>query len=414
MKREGWSNIQPFLNWSFLTMTQEFDPNKLVIPPDFVVDKEAVALMKRSIQQRTLMHPPCVKDNGEVFAGEVHVLACRELDVKIDCRVFPSNLTSEEYHEISIHKRLQSPTTPWDVQVTLEKQLHDIRVAQKGAGKQGKKVGWSLRDTAEELNMSFGILSEDIRMADAISADPSLRRIKDKTTARRVILGNIKRENQQVQASAPVQVDTNVIIHGGSEAVLRVYPDNTFDACITDPPWLEFKDPSLERDKYTLPVFQELYKVLKPNSFLYAFVSTQDWYYYFEKLTVIGFNVQKYPLMWVKEGVLTQGTLSWQHQRDYEPIILAVKGSPALTSNMLSAVFTTKVVHSSRLIHPNEKPTEVIEKILNCCTYEGSLVVDPFAGSGVVLETCERLRRRWVGVENNLDYFNKIKTRMKK
>jgi len=283
-----------------------------------------------------------------------------------------------------------------------------------GKGKQGKKKGWSLRDTAAELDMALGTLSEDLRMADAIMADPSLRRIEDKTTAKKVIFELLKRSGQELGAVAPVDFETNVCHLGGSESILQGYKDDTFDACITDPPWLEFKDSSLTRDAFTLPVFAEVYRVLKQNAFLYAFVSTQDWIFYQDELVKIGFSVQKWPLIWVKEGVLTHGRKTWEYQRDYEPIILAVKGSPAVTASMLSSVMSCKVVPSVKLIHPNEKPPEVIKRLMDHCSYEGSLILDPFAGSFVVADVAKQMGRRYVAIEKDKTFYAQGLERLKK
>lgn len=46
--------------------------------------------------------------------------------------------------------------------------------------------------------------------------------------------------------------------------------------------------------------------------------------------------------------------------------------------------------------HPARFPAEVPEFFIRMLTDEGDLVLDPFAGSCVTGEVCERLRRRWV------------------
>jgi DNA modification methylase len=295
----------------------------------------------------------------------------------------------------------------------MEKRLHDLRQEEHGVGKRGKKVGWSLRDTAEELEMSFGVLSEDIRLAEAILADPNLKKVGDKTTARRVILRSLKRVEQEVSAGTTVNFECNVVHLGSSEIVLQAYPDNTFDACITDPPWTEFKDKTLTRDESTLLVFEQVFRVLKRNAFLYAFVGLDDFMMYREELSKFGFNVQKYPNIWVKTGTLSRGCRAWEYQRDYEFIVVAVKGSPALSGSILSAVITCAAVPASKLIHPNEKPETVISTLMEHCTYEGSMVLDPFAGSGVVPFVAKRMGRRYIAVERNPEFYTKIAERLR-
>lgn len=393
--------------------TETIDPSKIKLISTFTPDAERLVGLRNSIKENGLLHPPAVKDNREIITGRLRILACVGILDEIEVKVYPSDLDDTEYRAIALHENLKRYNLPWYEEVTQEAELHELRQAEHGPGKQGKKVGWSLRDTAEELNMAVGYLSEDLRMAQAVMADPNLKKIQDKTTARRVILNSIKRITQEQGANAPVNIETDKLHLGSSEEILKLYNEYTFDACITDPPWLEFRDFSLTRDQFTLPVFKEVYRVLKANSFLFAFVSTQDWIYYQEKLKEIGFQVQKYPMVWIKEGVLTHGNRSWETQRDYEPIIVAVKGSPILTSNMISSIISCKVVPSASMIHPNEKPDIVIKRLLDYCSYEGSIVLDPFMGSGVVPFACRQLRRRYIGIEKNKTHFSNIERRMK-
>ncbi len=382
--------------------------------------QESINRLKDSIQQQGLFHPITVRplqDGTHLLAsGEKRLLALKALGVvEIPCviRAVESGEPEELTH---IHENLMRFNLPWFEQVELERRLHTLRINQHGQGKPGKKSGWSLRDTAAELDMSFGVLSEDIRIAEVIEQNPQLRKIGDKKTARSVILKTLKQMSQEVEAGqdAPVDVDINIVHCGSSEEVLKAYPHNFFHACITDPPWLKFKDPAYMKDEFTLKVFEEIYRVLSVDSFLYAFLSLDDFIAYREELPKIGFHVQRLPNIWVKECVLTRGKRSWEYERDYEFILLAVKGSPALTSSMLSAISSCKVVPPSKLIHPNEKPREVITKIMKECTYDNALVLDPFAGSGVVCEVARDLGRRYVGIERSKEHYTKIQRRLKK
>lgn len=47
----------------------------------------------------------------------------------------------------------------------------------------------------------------------------------------------------------------------------------------------------------------------------------------------------------------------------------------------------------------NKKPERLMERILEMCTDEGDLVLDPYAGSGTTLAVAERMNRRWFGIE---------------
>ena len=55
--------------------------------------------------------------------------------------------------------------------------------------------------------------------------------------------------------------------------------------------------------------------------------------------------------------------------------------------------------------HPARFPATLPEFFVRLCTDEGDTVLDPFAGSCVTGEVCERLRRRWICVETDEDYL---------
>ena len=54
--------------------------------------------------------------------------------------------------------------------------------------------------------------------------------------------------------------------------------------------------------------------------------------------------------------------------------------------------------------HPARFPAELPEYFIRMLTDAGDLVVDPFAGSCVTGEVCERLNRRWACIENVEEY----------
>ena len=50
--------------------------------------------------------------------------------------------------------------------------------------------------------------------------------------------------------------------------------------------------------------------------------------------------------------------------------------------------------------HPCPKPTGFIMQLMQRASlYEGETVLDPFIGSGTTAIACERLNRRWIGIE---------------
>lgn len=51
--------------------------------------------------------------------------------------------------------------------------------------------------------------------------------------------------------------------------------------------------------------------------------------------------------------------------------------------------------------HPNEKPLELMERLVLLCSDPGDTILDPFMGSGTTLEAAKKLGRKFIGVELN-------------
>ena len=65
---------------------------------------------------------------------------------------------------------------------------------------------------------------------------------------------------------------------------------------------------------------------------------------------------------------------------------------------------------SERVGHPTQKPAEIIRRFVRALSYEGSLVLDFFAGSGTTGRVCVEENRHSIMVDADkslLDYFNK-------
>jgi len=49
--------------------------------------------------------------------------------------------------------------------------------------------------------------------------------------------------------------------------------------------------------------------------------------------------------------------------------------------------------------HPHQKPRKLIRALIEATTKEGDLVVDPCAGSFIVLEVCQATKREFLGCD---------------
>ncbi|MBB1075101.1 site-specific DNA-methyltransferase [Rhodoferax sp. 4810] len=59
--------------------------------------------------------------------------------------------------------------------------------------------------------------------------------------------------------------------------------------------------------------------------------------------------------------------------------------------------------HSKEKIgYPTQKPEALLERIIQCASNEGDLVLDPFVGGGTTVVVAERLKRQWIGIDQSV------------
>jgi site-specific DNA-methyltransferase (adenine-specific) len=63
--------------------------------------------------------------------------------------------------------------------------------------------------------------------------------------------------------------------------------------------------------------------------------------------------------------------------------------------------------------HPTQKPVSLLEHLLKIHSNEGDILLDLFIGSGTTAIACEKLNRRWIGIELQKEYCDIIVERLK-
>ena len=68
----------------------------------------------------------------------------------------------------------------------------------------------------------------------------------------------------------------------------------------------------------------------------------------------------------------------------------------------------------SNRFHPTQKPVMLIEKQLLEYSKEGDLILDPFSGSGTTAIACHNLKRRFICIEKDKEYWQKSCERLER
>ena len=71
--------------------------------------------------------------------------------------------------------------------------------------------------------------------------------------------------------------------------------------------------------------------------------------------------------------------------------------------------------HTEKLFgkHPTQKPVYLLERILLASTHEHDIVLDPFCGSSTTGVACKRLKRNYIGIDNNPEFIKLSIERLK-
>lgn len=64
-------------------------------------------------------------------------------------------------------------------------------------------------------------------------------------------------------------------------------------------------------------------------------------------------------------------------------------------------------LNNAKRIHPCQKPREIIDRLIRISSNKNGLVLDPFAGSGMICKTAKELGRNFLGFELNKEYYKK-------
>jgi DNA modification methylase len=98
--------------------------------------------------------------------------------------------------------------------------------------------------------------------------------------------------------------------------------------------------------------------------------------------------------------------------------IPSVKRYEFMSKGKLSGNLWTDVKNVSgsreRIGYPTQKPEALLERLINMAGNEGDLVLDPFAGGGTTVAVADRLKRRWIGIDQSVAAVKVTDLRLRK
>lgn len=240
----------------------------------------------------------------------------------------------------------------------------------------------------------------------------------------------------------------NCIYNGECVAVMQKYVKNhSVDLIVTDPPYgVGFKtdlyDDSLESVVAQMPTwYNEWYRVLKKNGYLYLFVGVKTIHIWIQKGIEAGFTFKNIlaTRCFNNNSVTPKNNFGFQ----FQPILVFSKGK-GRNFNNVDFVPTSEdwfndkrntnpkpfvydypnwiktewcfanSKRSSDNLHPNEKNVDLIKFLIEISSNENDVVMDTFMGCGSTGVASMKANRYFIGIEIDKDYCEFSKKRLNK
>ncbi|MHC5609651.1 MAG: adenine-specific DNA-methyltransferase [Nostoc sp.] len=239
--------------------------------------------------------------------------------------------------------------------------------------------------------------------------------------------------------------EEHTIFHGDALHILSSeIPSESVDIVFIDPPYNIGKrfsnfydkwESEEEYAKWAYKLLDECLRILKPNGTLYVMTSTQAMPYFDlylrQKIVILS------RIVWHYDSSGVQATKYFGSM--YEPILHCVKNKSNYIFNSDDIKIEAKTGAQRKLIdyrksvpslyntqkvpgnvwyfprvryqmeeyenHPSQKPESLLERIILASSDQGSLVLDPFAGTFTSAAVAKRLGRISISIESQEEYL---------
>lgn len=208
------------------------------------------------------------------------------------------------------------------------------------------------------------------------------------------------------------------LYYGDCLEIMKDIPANSVDAIITDPPYGVSYQSNMRKDKFGLMANDDITdaawlafaaRTLKEGGMIYCFSRWDVLGQWKNLIQFFGLEVRSC-IVWDK-GRGGMGDLVGSYAPSYEMILVAARGRNKLKNGRNRDVIQI-APHRTNMLHPAQKPVELLETLIKDSTYKGDTILDCFMGSGSTMEACINTNRNGIGIELSQDYFNISKKRV--
>jgi DNA modification methylase len=205
---------------------------------------------------------------------------------------------------------------------------------------------------------------------------------------------------------------------------MKEIPDGSVDSIVTDPPygmdyqsaWRSDKSKRFDKiagDKKPFVWFlYDAFRVLKDGAGILTFTDWKNAEAWKLALEWAGFSVRS-QVIWNRE-IHGMGDLKGAFAPMHDVIWFATKGAYSHPGKRPRSVISSKRLSGNELVHPTEKPLDLMVELVKSITPEGGTVLDPFMGSGPTGVAATQNGFGFIGIERDDKYFEIAKERIEK
>lgn len=356
--------------------------------------KELNAL-KDSIRVFGLIQPIILDEDNRLIAGYRRLMAHQELEIETIEFVRKKDLSDINREIIELEENIQREDLGWWDRVNATTKIHHMLMKYYddwNADKTAALLGYAHRTTVHKAIELTNLGHEDRSIVEATT----LRSAMNRARAKKIVAEKEAILNARA-AGLTSGLDARIVC-GDAIDLIKTLPGESIDTVITNPPFgvdLHFDGyrPYEDTEEHVLDlyrkVFVECYRVMAKDSWLVTFFSILNLHEVIAILREAGFYVQsEMPSIWVKPNK-TQGNLGDVNRNlivAYEVFLWARKGEPVLLKQGRQNIF----IYDQPLAYGDERITmvqqsyELSEELVSMTSLGGSMILDPFAGSGSV------------------------------
>ncbi|OGS22986.1 MAG: hypothetical protein A2252_06220 [Elusimicrobia bacterium RIFOXYA2_FULL_39_19] len=368
-----------------------------------------------SIKEHGLLEPVVVNENNELVGGYRRIQALQKLKMKevpvhrVDAGTELERLTKTLIE--NLHRRAFT----WQEEALLVKKIDDLSRQLHGSHPQGKHSSssaeladdtWSTAKTAKILNKPERTVQIDVQLAKGIEKFPELLSVNKRAVAYKKMLGF---QAKETLVSSIQTITPNISITKGDCIVnMRRLNPASIDLIFIDFPTnqnYESSDIQSSREQcieFICAVLNESNRLLKQDGSIYVMPGVEN------ASLVYGCLLQK--------KLSFQNWIIWHYRNSdlkikdrfiprYEPILFFTKSKTDFIFNkqkFISDLWIIPRVTESmpeKVDHPTQRPTQLLEIIVQTSSNPGNTVLDPMCGSGTTAVACNRLKRNFIGFE---------------